>query len=724
MRRLALSLLLVASAVSACTTLLGNDFDIVAGVDASSGGATGGTAGDSGSSGTSSGASGASGASGVSGVSGVSGASGDSGASGESGASGTSNDSSMGSGGDPNDAATQDGSSKEDAGDGAPDVQTCDAADPTCRICQPGSYQCRDAALERCAQDGRRWEPGPVCASAPLCDATRGACVPPACQPNEHRCSTTGELQVCRATQDGFSFVRQCMSAGHCDAENARCNTTTCTTGTHQCSGARLERCNAGNWDLVNTCASSALCDAATPRCIPQACTPAQYRCVNANLERCRDDLTGWVGVQSCINQALCDASGNQCKDPVCQVGSHRCTGALLEICNADLTGYAPKATCASQGHCNASAGICNPTTCTTGQYQCSDNLLQRCNAAQTGWDTLATCDTAALCSAPAQRCNPAACAAGAYQCVQASLQVCNPGRTGYVPVRSCDSNALCDAVNGQCDICVAGSYSCSGSTLYRCSTDGQSNPPVTTCPAGATCNAQFGRCDTCPSTGRGPAMVQLSSFCIDSTEVTNAQYDAFLQSGPPTSGQPTRCGWNNAFTPAPSGTGEENFPVTGVDWCDAYAFCAWSGKRLCGRIGGGATPVGDFANSAVSQWYSACVSGSADLTYPYSDTYSESACNGGNIIADLVSVRSMAACHAPTAPFSGIYDMSGNADEWEDTCITASGNGAQDKCRTRGGAYPDSLTFLRCDADWLQQSAAYTRSERIVSVGFRCCAP
>jgi formylglycine-generating enzyme len=713
MKRVALSLLLVASAASACTSLLGNDFEIVKGNDASIGeDSTGGTGG-------------AGGSSGADGASGSSGSSGAAGAAGASGAAGTTNDGSMGSGGDAGDAGTQDSGSKDDSGDGAPDVQTCDAADPSCRICQPGSYQCVDARLERCATDGKTWEPSAVCTSAPLCDATRGACIPPACQPNEYRCSSTGELQVCRATQDGFSFVRQCLSAGHCDAGNARCNTTTCTTGTYQCSGARLERCNAGNWDLVNTCASSALCDAVTPRCIPQACTTAQYRCVNANLERCRDDLTGWVGVQTCFSQALCDAAGNQCKDPVCQAGSHRCSGALLEICNADLTGYVPKATCASNAHCNATAGVCNPAACSTGQIACNGNLLQRCNATQTGWDTLATCETAALCSESTQRCNAPACAAGAYQCVGASLQVCNAGRTGYSPVRNCDSNVLCDAVNGQCDVCVAGAYSCVNSSLYRCSTDGQSNPLVTTCMAGSTCNAQFGRCDSCPSTGRGPAMVQLSSFCIDSTEVTKGQYDAFVQSNPSISGQPSRCSWNMTFDSAVSyGAGEQDHPIVGMDWCDAYAFCAWSGKRLCGRIGGGPTPVDDFANSAVSQWYSACVSAPAGLTFPYGNVYGDTICNGGNTIGDIVAARSMAACHAPTAPFSSIYDMSGNADEWEDTCIVLPGNGSQDKCRTRGGAYPDSQIFLRCDADWLQQSSAYTRSDKRLTVGFRCCAP
>jgi formylglycine-generating enzyme required for sulfatase activity len=195
--------------------------------------------------------------------------------------------------------------------------------------------------------------------------------------------------------------------------------------------------------------------------------------------------------------------------------------------------------------------------------------------------------------------------------------------------------------------------------------------------------------------------------------------------SNPPSSGQPTRCSWNTNFDSEPFLSGEENYPVIGVDWCDAYAFCAWSGKRLCGRIGGGPTPTNDYANSAVSMWYSACVSGAIDNTFPYGDSYSPTSCNGGDSSNDeLVAVKSMSACHSPTAPYSAIYDMSANADEWEDNCIVASGNGMNDHCRTRGGSYIDAMQWVRCDSDWLQQPEAFQRGERLYTVGFRCCAP
>jgi len=59
-------------------------------------------------------------------------------------------------------------------------------------------------------------------------------------------------------------------------------------------------------------------------------------------------------------------------------------------------------------------------------------------------------------------------------------------------------------------------------------------------CGNGNVCNAA-GVC-TCPDLA-GPTMVNVGGFCIDSTEVTNAQYLAFLSTNPaPSTSRPCVC--------------------------------------------------------------------------------------------------------------------------------------------------------------------------------------
>jgi formylglycine-generating enzyme required for sulfatase activity len=207
--------------------------------------------------------------------------------------------------------------------------------------------------------------------------------------------------------------------------------------------------------------------------------------------------------------------------------------------------------------------------------------------------------------------------------------------------------------------------------------------------------------------------------YAIDATEVTRDQYAAWLATNPSTSGQPSYCSWNADFTPAgcewPPGA-KGNHPVVCVDWCDAYAYCAAVGKRLCGKIGGGANAYGDYQDATKSQWYNACSSGGQN-NYPYGDTYSGSACNGYDANnGGTVPVGSMSGCESSVSGYTGVYDLSGNVWEWEDSC-----NGYVDGtnwCRLRGGSV-DNDSNLRCDFEY----DSY-RNYRGDTFGFRCCAP
>jgi formylglycine-generating enzyme len=227
-----------------------------------------------------------------------------------------------------------------------------------------------------------------------------------------------------------------------------------------------------------------------------------------------------------------------------------------------------------------------------------------------------------------------------------------------------------------------------------------------------------------CPS-GRGPEMVALdlgAPFCMDSTEVTVGQYNVFLAavSSGYTPVTPARCGWNDTYTmPMTSDCQlEDNYPVGCVNWCQAYAFCAWAGKHLCGGVDGGSVAV-DVELSLASEWGSACTNAGTTV-YSYGNTY-ESYCNTPNPQREggseaSVPVATLPKCVGPP----GIFDLEGNASEWQDSCQEVeAGAGANDICDHLGGASSSYRACLDLDSDI--RSGGYYHG---YPLGFRCCSP
>lgn len=187
-------------------------------------------------------------------------------------------------------------------------------------------------------------------------------------------------------------------------------------------------------------------------------------------------------------------------------------------------------------------------------------------------------------------------------------------------------------------------------------------------------------------------------------------QYHAFkLAKGSNTSGQPPECDWNDTYENVDPDhncdvTSAVDGPVYCTDWCDAFAYCAWAGKHLCGKINGGTLAFADASDVDSSEWYNACSNG-GETAYPYGDAYDETACVSTEEFP--MDVASLPTCRGVEEPFSSIYDLSGNAAEWIDACEGT-------LCEFRGAGVQQP----KC----AESEQAY-RQVSGAGLGFRCCA-
>ena len=157
--------------------------------------------------------------------------------------------------------------------------------------------------------------------------------------------------------------------------------------------------------------------------------------------------------------------------------------------------------------------------------------------------------------------------------------------------------------------------------------------------------------------------------------------------------------------------------PVGCVDFCDATMFCLWAKKELCGGPRGGAAEFSDPGNPAKSAWMAACTGGDPARVFPYGNSFDPRACNGVDQGAGgVVSVGGIKTCANGDA---GVFDLSGNVWEWENSTTPGDGGGpAGDLARIRGGSHTDGSERLRCDT-----KEAQPRDFQQYNVGFRCCA-
>jgi formylglycine-generating enzyme len=241
-----------------------------------------------------------------------------------------------------------------------------------------------------------------------------------------------------------------------------------------------------------------------------------------------------------------------------------------------------------------------------------------------------------------------------------------------------------------------------------------------------------------CPTTTKGPRLLPVKTAtgelqCVDETEVTQGQYRLFMNDVTNPREQPADCNWNTSLLPNSTCLSQlddgdaspyncstrnaacDNAPQTCIDWCDAFYYCKWAGKRLCGRIGGGAVGTTETSNAAVSQWVNAC-SSSGKQAFPYGPEFDGGTCyTTADAGYPTLPVKSYPGCVTP----DGIYDMSGSVAEWEDSCTN--GKGPDDICAYRGGGFLTDPVAQLFDCTHAQGRA---RNLAAKWRGFRCCFP
>lgn len=226
---------------------------------------------------------------------------------------------------------------------------------------------------------------------------------------------------------------------------------------------------------------------------------------------------------------------------------------------------------------------------------------------------------------------------------------------------------------------------------------------------AGSATGGSAGTGNGCP-TGRGSDMVRIShpmgDYCIDKTEATKGQYAQFrADMDGDYSGQPDYCSWNVDYSQASCGnyspTDDLNHPAGCLDWCDADQFCRWSGKRLCGNLGGG----GNLNPLDQGEWEISC-----SAAAPGGD------CNAQN--PATVSVDS--GCAGTNPGFEDVFHLLGNVGEWVHECGTSlfGEELPTGGCSYFGGSFVNHPLDLACDAGG---SESRDRGNR--QVGVRCCA-
>ena len=188
---------------------------------------------------------------------------------------------------------------------------------------------------------------------------------------------------------------------------------------------------------------------------------------------------------------------------------------------------------------------------------------------------------------------------------------------------------------------------------------------------------------------------------------------------------------------------GYNDYPVVGVSWEQASAFCAWRTEHLKKSLDSHVkNNIEPYRLPTAGEFEYAARSGKSENIYPWKSesVTSEKDCflanfkpGNGDYTADNHMITARVSSYSPNE--FGLYDMAGNVSEWTSTTYMESGpeimsdmnpeyryNAAKEdpyamkKKEVRGGSWKDIAHFIRSDA----RSWEYQNEQRSY-IGFRC---
>jgi len=149
------------------------------------------------------------------------------------------------------------------------------------------------------------------------------------------------------------------------------------------------------------------------------------------------------------------------------------------------------------------------------------------------------------------------------------------------------------------------------------------------------------------------PVLIDLDAYYIDKKEVTNAEYNTFLENVILHQRKVKKhfhpdAPKNKNYKPEFVNEQELNDPeqpVVGIDWFDAYAFCSWNGKRL---------PTED-------EWKKAA-KGKDNYLYPWGNTFESS------YFQQSMDKPAKVISNKRDCSTYGLFDMASNVSEWTES--------------------------------------------------------